>query len=234
MFIRIILISLITILFIPHRTFSLEQNNPIINKNGITFFYHNNYAAKVYLKSSFDQWSLKYPFRKNINKIGLWDGWWKLYLPIKFKKFQLKKGSYTYKLIVDNNFISDPKNNNKIEDGMGNYLSSFTIQNDLINYNILNNPSKIKDRANLYRFIYKNHNAKQVYIVGTFNQWNPNSHKLTKINDGIWEIKIKLPIGKFYYNLVVDDRWIKDPLNNNIIRNTIGKAYSYFEVKENN
>ncbi|HEO65081.1 MAG TPA: hypothetical protein ENI73_04335, partial [Spirochaetes bacterium] len=86
-------------LLIQTTLFSQTQTNPVITSKGITFTYHNNHAKTVYLKSSFDHWKLKYPFRKKISRRGLWDGSWQLILNVKYKNFQLKRGLYTYKLL---------------------------------------------------------------------------------------------------------------------------------------
>lgn len=232
-FILILITSLI--LFSNNLLISQEDDEtsfPIVNENGITFQYHNNHAKKVFLKSSFDHWKLKYPFSKKITGRGLWDGWWELKLPIQYKEFQLKKGSYTYKFLVDDEFVTDPLNSNKKEDEMGNQISYFVLENDLINYNINNNPIKVLDKKYYYRFIFKSYSAKYIYIVGNFNHWNTYSHSLKYIGNGTWEIILRLTPGKYYYNFIVDNKWIKDPLNTQLVRNVLGIPYSFFEVKE--
>jgi len=55
---------------------------------------------------------------------------------------------------------------------------------------------------------------------------------MTNKGDGIWEIKLKLPPGRYHYNFVVDGKWMKDPLNTQIVRNVLGRANSIFEVKD--
>ncbi|MDH4129903.1 MAG: hypothetical protein OEV44_14185 [Spirochaetota bacterium] len=139
---------------------------------------------------------------------------------------------YTYKFVVDGEFIADPLNPNKMEDGMGNLISYFHLKEDLINYNAPSNPNVVKGEEKTYRFIYKSYKAKQVFLVGNFNHWNPYSNPMISKRDGIWETVIKLPSGKYYYNFVVDDKWVKDPLNTNIERNVLGRAYSVFKVKD--
>ncbi len=236
-------------LLIQTTLFSQTQTNPVITSKGITFTYHNNHAKTVYLKSSFDHWKLKYPFRKKISRRGLWDGSWQLILDVKYKNFQLKRGLYTYKLLIDDEFMSDPLNPHSIKDKMGNTLPYFRLKKDLINYNVPTNPTPIPRRKYFYRFLYKSSRAKKVNLVGNFNHWNAFSLPMTYIEDGIWEIKIKLPPGKYYYNFIADDKWTKDPLNTNITpansyyKVKVGandedyvwklavRAYSYFEVK---
>ena len=213
-------------------TQTINQQNPVINQEGITFYYHNNHAKKVYLKSNFDHWKLKYPFTKMFSKRRIWDGWWQITLPVKYKEFQFKKGTYSYKLVVDGEFTEDPRNPDKMDDGMGGLISYFKLNKDIINYNVPTNPNKVVGEKNYYRFIFKSYQAKTVYLVGNFNHWNAYSLPMTNKGDGIWEIKLKLPPGKYYYNFVVDGKWMKDPLNTQIIRNVLGRANSIFEVKD--
>lgn len=223
----------IFILLVQFNSFSQKTViNPQINlEDGIKFVYYNNYAKEVYLKSSFDQWKLKYEFKKKISIKGIWDGHWELLLPISYEQFQLRKGTYKYKLIVDGEFIADPFNPNTVDDEMGFKISQFEIKQDLIDYNIETNPKLVKDTKNVWRFIYKNYQAKSVYLSGDFNQWNAYADQFVYIGDGTWEIKKKLAPGKYYYNFIVDDKWIKDPLNTNVARNVLGRAYSSFEAK---
>lgn len=38
-----------------------------------------------------------------------------------------------------------------------------------------------------------------LYISGTFNQWSPNSNKLSKISDSLYRITLDLPAGRYEY-----------------------------------
>ncbi|GMT49199.1 MAG: hypothetical protein IEMM0008_0738 [bacterium] len=224
----VLLVQSVLMILLIHQTslFSQTRNNPEVTSKGITFIYHNNHAKTVYLKSSFDHWKLKYPFKKKISRRGLWDGTWELVLDVKYKNFQLKSGLYTYKFLIDGEFISDPLNLHSMKDKMDNSISYFRLNKDLINYNVQANPTPIPGRKYFYRFIYKSSKAKKVNLVGNFNHWNAFSLPMTYIEDGIWEIKIKLSTGKYYYNFIADDKWTKDPLNTNVTR-----ANSYYKVK---
>jgi len=53
--------------------------------------------------------------------------------------------------------------------------------------------------------------AKSVCITGDFNQWAPDSHCLQP-NQGIWSIRLRLPLGPVHYAFVVNDKeWVLDP-----------------------
>lgn len=53
-------------------------------------------------------------------------------------------------------------------------------------------------------------NARKVYLVGDFNNWNMIGTPLYKTEKG-WETKIELAKGKYYYKFIVDGYWTNDP-----------------------
>ncbi|MEL7473737.1 MAG: cellulose synthase operon protein YhjQ/BcsQ, partial [Planctomycetota bacterium] len=56
--------------------------------------------------------------------------------------------------------------------------------------------------------------GRHVAIAGAFNNWSPETHRLTLNNTlGVYEICIPLPEGRHPYKLVVDGRWTNDPFN---------------------
>lgn len=53
--------------------------------------------------------------------------------------------------------------------------------------------------------------AKEVFIAGTFNGWNPRSHPLRRAGDGTWALTLDLPPGRYEYKFVVDGQWCCEP-----------------------
>ena len=71
--------------------------------------------------------------------------------------------------------------------------------------------TQIPSRKGNADFVLEGHkNAKKVYLVGDFNNWNMIGTPLYKTEKG-WETKIKLPKGKYYYKFIVDGYWTNDP-----------------------
>ncbi|MDF1551374.1 MAG: hypothetical protein P1P88_26365, partial [Bacteroidales bacterium] len=56
--------------------------------------------------------------------------------------------------------------------------------------------------------------AKEVFIAGSFNFWDPKNNPLIKQKDG-WMGELEMSLGSHSYKFVVDDRWILDPANQN-------------------
>ena len=53
--------------------------------------------------------------------------------------------------------------------------------------------------------------AKEVYLAGDFNQWQPREKQMLKAKDGSFRVKIKLPSGQYQYKFIVDGVWHNDP-----------------------
>ena len=61
------------------------------------------------------------------------------------------------------------------------------------------------------KFTYQDDRAQKVCIAGSFNQWSPRSHCMTKKNK-IWTLTLSLPPGRYPYLFLIDDRISKlDP-----------------------
>lgn len=53
--------------------------------------------------------------------------------------------------------------------------------------------------------------AKSVYLVGDFNEWDPKARRMVKARDGTFRAKMKLSPGDHAYKFVVDGIWLADP-----------------------
>jgi chromosome partitioning protein len=74
--------------------------------------------------------------------------------------------------------------------------------------------------------------ADSVQIAGDFNNWQPQQTPMQKVGDsGVWQIKLKLPAGRYRYRLVVDGQWQQDPYNGHSESNPYGDHNSVLEVK---
>jgi len=114
------------------------------------------------------------------------DGIWRI-------DVKLDKGKNLYKFIVDGRWMMDPENAVEEEDWDGNANSVYYITN--------------------YSFELENYDeAKEVYVAGSFNGWDPKAYQLKWIN-GKWYIDLYLREGIHSYKFVVDGEWIIDPAN---------------------
>ena len=105
--------------------------------------------------------------------------------------YTLGAGNYEYKFIVDGKWISDPANP-IYSPGSGNCFL-------IIDPNYTFRLNGFKD-------------AKEVFLSGDFNGWDPKAYAMKKEGDG-WIFPVHLSLGKHLYKFLVDDKWINDPGN---------------------
>lgn len=186
-----------------------RQNDvsPRITSEEIIFSYENPEARQVKLLTSADDYRTTYLFIKKDEK-------WILNLPLNQPEFQLKPGRYFYKLVVDNIFITDPKNLNYITDPYIGKVSYFDVQKKLMDFD--SSPQRIAPLT--YRFYFKKSSATQnidsIMFTGSFNEWRPYEYFLKKHNETTFYLDFKFPKpGTYYYLFIVDGNWILDPMN---------------------
>ncbi len=81
-------------------------------------------------------------------------------------------------------------------------------------------------------FFYKS-KASKILVGGDFNDWKPELlMRETETNFWQYSWETRLPKGIYKYKLMVDDIWINDPNNTNVITDDSGQPVSYFELKE--
>jgi 1,4-alpha-glucan branching enzyme len=64
--------------------------------------------------------------------------------------------------------------------------------------------------------------AKEVFLAGDFNGWNPPSLPLKKNREGAWEARLKLSPGRYEYKIVVDGDWMHDFSCTEMVPNPFG------------
>ncbi|MDA8163676.1 MAG: isoamylase early set domain-containing protein [Desulfobacteraceae bacterium] len=68
--------------------------------------------------------------------------------------------------------------------------------------------------------------AREVQLVGDFNDWNGADYKMRRFKDGTWKKKVKLQPGRYEYRFVVDGDWWTDPENPDRQPNAYGSENS--------
>lgn len=72
--------------------------------------------------------------------------------------------------------------------------------------------------------------AKEVYLTGEFNGWNPQTHPMKRQPDGAWLLQIPLHHGHHQYRFIVDGRPVLDPRAQGVARNHQGERVSLLAV----
>jgi 5'-AMP-activated protein kinase regulatory beta subunit len=80
-------------------------------------------------------------------------------------------------------------------------------------------------------FDYFNSDANEVFLVGSFNDWQQRTTGMTKQHGGKWSKELLLKPGQYEYRFVVDGRWQDDPMATRFATNPFGSLNSVVEVK---
>jgi len=72
------------------------------------------------------------------------------------------------------------------------------------------------------RFGYFNPDAREVFLAGSFNDWDRRATPLTRDALGDWSVDVELPPGEYRYRLVVDGEWRDDPSAQQTAQNPFG------------
>ncbi len=93
--------------------------------------------------------------------------------------------------------------------------------------------SRTRDTVFVTRFMIVAPNAKQVSLVGDFNDWDQASTPLLKVAaNGVWTAEVKLPPGRYAYAFLVDgQRWIADPTAPPAVGDDFGRPSSVVTVR---
>ena len=71
--------------------------------------------------------------------------------------------------------------------------------------------------------------ARTVCIAGTFDDWRPDAKPMHHLGGGRWVKETVLPPGDYGYCLVVDGKWMPDPLAKETVPNPFGGSKLGFE-----
>jgi hypothetical protein len=75
-------------------------------------------------------------------------------------------------------------------------------------------------------------NAKEVHLVGDFNNWCvSNNSLLWQKEEGVWQKRVFLEPGCYRYKFVIDGQWATDPFNERLEPNPYGGVDSVIEIE---
>lgn len=140
-------------------------------------------ANRVNLAGSFNDWNDN---RFTLRRVP---GGWQ-------RKCYVKEGTHAYKYVVDGEWILDPDNPVKRDDGAGNQNSFMSVGDSIV-------------------FYYpRDLDARFVVLSGSFNGWNAEELRMQKTDSG-WVLPYVLAAGNYEYRFRVADKmeWQMDPLN---------------------
>jgi 1,4-alpha-glucan branching enzyme len=72
--------------------------------------------------------------------------------------------------------------------------------------------------------------AREVFVAGTFNDWNPEGRPLRCDKKGMWRTWMNLPSGQHEYRFIVNGMWQEDPSAQERADNSFGAYNSVVSV----
>lgn len=60
------------------------------------------------------------------------------------------------------------------------------------------------------KFMFKAPDASEVYLAGSFTEWDNHSLRMKKASRGVWNATVELPPGSYEYKLRVDGEWVEN------------------------
>ncbi len=75
-----------------------------------------------------------------------------------------------------------------------------------------------------------NPSASQVFVAGSFNNWQSKEIALTNCGGGEWSVALMLSPGRYEYRFIIDGEWTSDPNAASQVPNGCGGFNSVIEV----
>lgn len=122
---------------------------------------------------------------------------------------QLPAGKYLYKFIVDGNWQYDNNNLLKESDGYKSFNSTYYC------YNYTWTTERFTD-------------ARKVFLTGSFIDWNTDAMPMQKTDTG-WKLDMYLQEGSYTYKFIVDNTWVVDPDNADVLNDGSGNYNSFMQ-----
>jgi hypothetical protein len=137
-----------------------------------------------------------------------------------------------YRLVVDGLWQPDPANPRRIRDPAGVLLSRFDLPRDVVKP--VKSPD-VDEAERLVTFTWKGAPGELVFLAGSFNNWDPFSHRLIEKKDrsagsSLYSLSLQLLPGSYYYYYLVDGRREIDPANSRHAVDTDRNSYSAFNL----
>ena len=181
--------------------------------DGILFTYKKNIEKQIYISGSFNNWALSSMSR---NRNGVYFYFHKL--PFGRDAYKEKtKHQFQYRFLINDVWAPDPNQKsysyNKFDEILSVYYLPDRRVNKSVSMQILEKYRVGRTYEYLVEFRFYAPNAKSMYLIGEFNNWNMSHDAMIKYEDGIFRIKKKIASGNYLYKYVIDGKWILDKYN---------------------
>lgn len=87
-----------------------------------------------------------------------------------------------------------------------------------------------KTKRRKVTFSFESVDAKEVILMGDFNNWNAKKHLMKSNGNGKWNKSLVIPPGRYEYKFLVDGQWKEDPHNDQTCLNCFGTHNNVFNL----
>lgn len=186
----------------------------------VTFLFEAGGPATVYLAGSFNGWDQAKDLMTDEDGDGIYA-----------VTIELDPGRYEYKFVRDGQWLTDETAEDFADDGFGGKNSVLHVPSDrggegLVVGMVEHMPEELADSGTrvgsdlgaerslkqvTFRFQPVISGLQNVFLAGTFNDWNDSKTRMTdEDGDGVYEATLLLPAGRYQYKFVADGKWITD------------------------
>lgn len=92
--------------------------------------------------------------------------------------------------------------------------------------------SKQATKRRRVSFSFEGPNAREVILVGDFNNWDLQKHAMKHNGHGTWQKTVVLAPGRYEYKFFVNGDWKIDPNNSQTCANSFGTQNSVLNLKD--
>jgi hypothetical protein len=112
----------------------------------------------------------------------------------------------------------------RLSNGIINCLSSaqYYYRNREPKPNVVRHNIAIDPSQGEIKFEFSAPEAKEVSLVGNFNQWNSKANPMKKEKKGVWRVTLSLEPGRYEYRFIADGNWENDPSCSCCVTNEFG------------
>ncbi|MFP4704075.1 MAG: hypothetical protein ACOCXE_05495 [Spirochaetota bacterium] len=151
-----------------------------------------------------------------------------------------------YRIIVDGLWQTDPTNPETVRDPNGVPVSSFSLperpaapeetprvsreERGRVEFVFEAEPGREIETVDGERARLDRREDLDVRVAGSFNNWDPFSHRLRESEPGVYRLNLRVPEGRNEYYLVVEGHRVLDPENDRRIRHRDGFRVCTFSV----
>jgi cyclomaltodextrinase len=189
-------------------------------KVAVTFSYAAGAGAReVYLAGEFNGWNATGRRLEGPDGDGVFT-----------TVVELVPGQYQYKFVVDGTWHQDPANPLGTDDGFGGQNSVVKVKAGVAEMNAAESEAAaggagggaggaaVGDATGMrsveFRYTPVISGVQNVFLAGTFNDWNDAQTRMTDPDrDGTYTTTLLLAPGTYQYKFVVDGQWQQDPNN---------------------